>query len=576
VAQAERDGNAAIRRLVATAPGSYAGGRFHLHVARLQDDLVRPVRPALLALFGAVGFVLLIACSNIAQLLLARGTGRARELAVRQAIGASRVRIARQLLTESLTLAALAIGAGLLLANWCVALLVRMAPASLPRRDAIGIDPAVLVFAVAAALLSTILFGLAPALQAMRTDAADALKSGGVRTGGVRAGRVRAVLVVTEVALSLMLMAGAALMLRTFTTLNRVPLGFRADRLLTANVPLTFRKFPDPASRTAFYQHALARVRALSGVESAGLVFPLALQGRQFFVRYGLESDAGVPGRTAASYTAAPAYFETMGIRLIGGRDFSWEDISQDRAVVIVDDSFARLAWPDGSAIGKRVTLATTSTQTRWAEVIGVTEHVQADGLRTAGLPQLYRPYQMAASNMNLVVRGRGDARALARAIKTAVEALGPGRPVRAIRTMNEYVADATAVARFALSALAAFALAAVLLSGIGLYGVIAYTSAGRTREIGIRIALGAPTSTIVRLVVGDGLSWTLAGIGVGLAGAAALTRSLETMLFGVGATDPVTFTLVALAMLVVAAMASYLPARRASRVDPAIALRVD
>ena len=210
--------------------------------------------------------------------------------------------------------------------------------------------------------------------------------------------------------------------------------------------------------------------------------------------------------------------------------------------------------------------MAITSSQTRWAEVIGVTEHVQADGLRTAGLPQLYRPYQMAASNMNLVVRGRGDARALARAIKTAVEALGPGRPVRAIRTMNEYVAEATADARFALSALAAFALAAMLLSGIGLYGVIACTSAGRTREIGIRIALGAPTSAIVRLV----------GIGVGLAGAAALTRSLETMLFGVGATDPVTFTLVALAMLVVAAMASYLPARRASRVDPAIALRVD
>jgi putative ABC transport system permease protein len=358
--------------------------------------------------------------------------------------------------------------------------------------------------------------------------------------------------------------------------LNRVPLGFRADRLLTANAPVTFRKFPDARSRTAFYQQALDRVRALSGVESASLVFPLPLQGRQFFVRYGLDGDAGVPLRTATSYTAAPAYFETMGIRLIGGRDFSWEDISQDRAVVVVDDSFAKQAWPEGNPMGKRVNLAVTSTQTRWAEVIGVAEHVQADGLRAAGLPQLYRPYQMAASNMNLVVRGGGDVRALARPIKAAVEALGPGRPVRAIRTMNEYVAEATADARFALSALAAFALAAVLLSAIGLYGVIAYTSAGRTREIGIRIALGAPTSTIVRLVVGDGLSWTLAGIGVGLAGAVALTRSLKTMLFGVGATDPVTFTLVALAMLVVAAMASYLPARRASRVDPAIALRVD
>ena len=576
VLQAERDGNAAIRRVIARTPASYPAGRFQLHVARLQDDLVRPVRPALVALFGAVGFVLLIACSNIAQLLLARGTGRARELAVRQAMGAPRSRIARQLLTESLTLSAFAIGGGLLLARWGVTLLVGMAPAALPRRDAIGVDLAVLGFAVAAAAISTMLFGTAPALQAMKTDVASALKAAAIRTTAPGRGRLRALLVVTEVALSLVLMVGAGLMLRTFAMLSRVPLGFQAERLLTANAPLTFRAFPDAKSRTAFYQHALDRVQALAGVESASLVLPLPLDGRLLLLRYGLETDTGTPDRVAAAFTIVPSYFDTMRVRLIGGRDFSWDDITEDRAVVIVDETFARLAWPNGNPVGRRVNLSLSSKRTRWAEVIGVAGHVQADGLRSAGLPQLYRPYQMNASSMNVVVRGRGDVSALAVPVKSAIEALGPGRPVRSIRTMNQYVSEATADTRFALSALAAFAVVALALAAIGLYGVIACTTAGRTREIGIRIALGARSSSIMRLVVGDGLGWTLAGVGVGLAGAAALTRYLETLLFGVGATDPLTFAAMVGVMLLVAAAASYFPARRAARVDPLIALRAE
>jgi putative ABC transport system permease protein len=576
VAHAEQAANAVAQRLVNSSPASYHDGQLTLRLTKLQDDLVQNVRPALLALFGAVAFVLLIACANVAQLLVARGANRTRELAVRQALGAGRAEIVRQLFIESLILALLGSIAGLLLAVWGVDALIDLAPRVLPRRDAIGIDVPALGFAVGSGIVCALLFGIAPALHSIRFDLVDTLKAGSLKTPQMWQKRLRSGLTAAEVALSLVLLVGAGLMFRTFVALNGVPLGFRSDGILTVNVPLNFRAFADRDARVRFYSQALERVRSIPGVNTAALIFPLPVHGPASSQYYGLESDAGSTDRVASTYAASPGYLQTMRIRLISGRDFTWDDIARDHAVIIVDERFARESWPNQNPVGQRVLLQINATVTRWTEVIGMTGHVHEDGLKSSGLGQIYRPCQMFTGNMDVVARVGDNPIRYGAAIKGAIESLGPGRPVREMHTMNALVDDVTADTRFALVTLAIFALVALLLAGVGLYGVIAYASAARVRELGIRIALGARPSEIARLVIADGAICALGGVAIGTLGAAVLTRWIDTLLFGVTATDPLTFAAGALLMMLVAVGASYSPARRASRVDPMVALRVE
>ncbi|HXW57324.1 MAG TPA: ABC transporter permease [Candidatus Cybelea sp.] len=536
------------------------------------------VRPALLILLGAISLVLLIACANVANLLLARGAMRQREAALRQALGAGRARLIRQFLTESMLLAVFGGAIGLLLAYAGVDLFIRLAP-DIPRLNETTIDPHVLIFSAVLTLGTALIFGIGPALAGSRTDLQDSLKEAGSRlTIGSTRARARSVLVVAEIALALMLLAGAGLLVRSFVRVQQVDLGFNPKNLLTAFVILPPSKYPEPRHQALFFQEVMDRIASLPGVECAGGADSAPMLTNDT----GPVSIEGHPvGPDEVKIQAerpkiTPDYFCAMGIRLLRGRTFTWADSEGSLPVAIISESAARQYWPDEDAMGKRVKLEDGSAPV-WRQVIGIVRDVRQDSIVEAARPEVYAPLlQVPVPYLALAVRTRGGPAALTAAVRHAVMAVDKDQPLFQIQTMQQVVEDSVAGRRFQMSLLAAFATIALGLAGIGIYGLISYTVNQRTHEIGIRVALGAKRRDVVHLVVRHGMMLAIAGVVLGTVGALLLTRFLSGMLYGVGANDPTTLLSVATLLVGVAALASYIPARRAMRVDPMVALRYE
>jgi putative ABC transport system permease protein len=556
----------------------YAGTELDFHVTRLHEDLVSGVRTGLVALLGAVGFVLLIACANVANLALARAADREREVAVRSSLGAGRLSLLRYTLIENLLLGLAGGVAGLAVAAWGLDLLVALAPARLPRLEDIAIDGPTLWFTLGVSLTTALVFGLAPAVRSLRTNLVDVLRhatGGGGRTAGPRSG-LRNALVVSEVALAAVLLTGAGLMMRSFARLTSVDPGFdAADRLIfDVNLPGSRYSFPDPDEQRRgawdFHRELRRRLEALPGVEAAGAVSHLPLSGRSYTVEYWTDPEADQRATAAVQErVVTPGYFTAMGMQLLAGRSFTDAD-GPDDDIVVVDQKLAHILWPDAPAVGQRFKLS-LGTREEWVEVVGVVEHVRHDELTEEGTEQVYLPFRRMTFNpMSYVVRSRFDPGQLAAPVRRAVHEMDPLLPVTGLRPLEAQVADATNFLRFPLVLMAVFGAVAVILAAVGLYGTLSYLVARRTREIGIRMAVGARAWEVLGLVLRQGLALSLVGVAVGLAAALSLTGFLKTLLFDVSATDPWTFTGIAGILLGVASLACWIPARRATTVDPA------
>jgi predicted permease len=551
-------------------------------VVPLHEEVVGNIRPALLVLLGAVGFVLLVACANVANLLLARAAVRQKEIALRTALGASRLRLVRQFLTESALLAALGGLVGLLISVWGVTLLKSFIPENISQVRAIAVDARVLGFTVLVTLLTGLVFGLAPAVQASRFNLNETLKEGGRDAAATRGGnRIRGVLVVAEVAVSLVLLVGAGLLINSFMRLRSVDPGFRTDKLLTMSVVLPQQKYPDRARRAAFYTDMIRRVEALPGVRSAGVTnwIPLVSQGDSN--GYTIEGQPAPTGKPHIIVTrvVSPHYFDTMGIRLVQGHGFEeGRDRIDSPCVVVVGESVVRKYWPNESPLGKRLWPGTPQTPEEWCQVVGVVKDVRQFDLTSEVRPQLYLSYEQFGffAPRHLVVSTEGDPLALAGAVRKTVWEVDRDQPVSNVSTMEDVLAESIARQRFSTLLLGVFAGVALLLAAVGIYGVMSYSMAQRTREIGIRMALGAQKWDVLKLAVGQGLKLVAIGVGLGLVGALALTRVMSSLLYGVSATDPLTLVTISLVLGAVALLASYLPARRAAKVDPLIALRYE
>jgi predicted permease len=550
------------------------------NVLSLHKQLVGEVQPYLYVLFGAVGFVLLIACANVANLLLARTAARQREIAIRTALGARRRRLVRQLLTESIMLAALGGLLGLLLAYWGVDLLIALSPADVPRLNEVGLHGPVFAWTLLVSLLTGVLFGLAPALQASNPDLNEALKeSGGRSTGGLKSSRLRSLLVVSEVALALVLLVGAGLMIRSFIELQQTSPGFEATNLLTMNISLPRQKYKESGQANVFFNQLFERVRAMPGVVSVGGIDPLPLSGSNAtmgFVMQGGPALAPADRPEVGERTVTPDYFKAMGIPLIKGRALTEADREDTPRALIINEALARKYWPNEEALGKRLGFDEADKQVWW-EVVGIVGNVKHERLDREAKPEMYVPYQQSPKNfMSLVVRTAADPAGMAAAVRSQVLAVDPDQPVFDIKTMDERLSKSVAQSRFTMLLLAVFSGLALTLSAVGVYGVMAYTVTQRTHEIGVRVALGAQQRDVLKLVLGQGMKWTLAGVGVGLAAALILTRVMSSLLYGVTATDPLTFIAVAALLSAVALLACFIPARRALKVDPMEALRYE
>ncbi len=548
-------------------------------VERLQDVMSESVRQSLWVLLGAVGFILLIACINVANLLLVRAAERQKELAVRMALGAGRWRIVRQLLSESLLIAGLGGACGLLIGRWMLDGLLELAPPQIPQLSRVGLDNAVLLFTIGVAALTSLLCGLLPALQASNTDLQTSLKDGGRLTTGAAREGTRKALVIAEVGLSLVLLVGAGLLVRSMFNLLHVDLGFDADNLLTMELNLPEGKY-NPQTMRVFYDEGLARINALPGVRSAALTRSFPINGSNWGGVF-MAADKPVPSRAdmpeSDRIRVSPNYFETMGMRLLRGRLFSPADTPESAPVTVINEALARRIWPNDDPIGKRIKPDLPEGDEPWREVIGVVNDVKMDGVDRATPMQMYLLYsQMPYEYLGLAVRAERDAAAIATAVEEAIRAIDRDIPVYSIFTMDQLLGYSLAQRRLTLVLLASFAALALLLAAIGIYGVISYAVRQRTHELGIRIALGAQTRDVLALILKQGLMLALIGIGLGLVAALALTRLLESMLFGVHPADAMTFSVIAFALLMVALIACWIPARRATKVDPMVALRCD
>jgi putative ABC transport system permease protein len=553
-----------------------------LHERFVGRDLTR----ALVILLGAVAFVLLIACANVANLLLSRGAARQREIAVRTALGAGRARLLRQLLTESILLAAAGGLGGILLGAWGLQTLLAVVPDNLARVNAVRIDASVLAFTAALTLITGILFGLAPALHVSKPDLSETLKEGG-RGGskGVRAQRVRSTLVVAQVGLSLVLLIGAGLMLRSVAELQASSPGLDPANVVAGGVTLPGARYATDEPRRQFVRRLIERLEASPGVEAAAAVTPLPLSLSGWQTSFAVEGyPEPEPGKFPTNDIAriTPGYFRTMGIRLLRGRTFTWQDNETASPVAIIDETFASTWFANVDPIGRRIKVnaghpAPGMPPPPWVTVVGVVNHVKNYGIDQESRVEVYVPYmQSTLSQMTLVVKGPGGADAIGQAMRHAVREGDPTLPVFAIRTMDEYLARTLTSKRLMMLLLAIFACVALTLAAVGIYGVMAYAVAQRTSEIGIRMALGAHPRDVLRLVVGQGMALTACGVLLGLAAAYWLTRLLEALLFGVSATDASTFFGVAALLAAVAFLATWIPARRAARVDPLVALRYE
>jgi putative ABC transport system permease protein len=554
-------------------------------VVSLYEEMVSPVRPALLILLGAVGFVLLIACANVANLLLARASTRQREIAIRTALGASRVRVIRQLLTESLLLSITGGVIGLLLAFWGVDFLSAAIPADIPRIKEMGLDLNVLAFTTGIAILTGVIFGLVPALQVSKPDLTASLKEGSRgSTEGLRRNRTRSLLVILEVALSLVLLIGAGLLIKSFVYLLNVKPGINPDHVLTANLSLPPVKYGESPEQSAFFQKVIERVEALPNVESAAVILPLPLSGSMMQNILTVDGRPPLaPGERLITNTRliSPDYMRVMGIPLIRGRTFTERDNQDSPRVFVINETLARKYFPGEDPIGKRIKVSVRATgekEDAFGEIVGIVGDVKHRSLDRETDPECYVSYlQIPDPFMTLVVRTKsGDAAGLAASLRTAIQQVDPEQPVYDIMTMNQVLARSIATRRFNMLLLGIFACVALLLAGVGLYGVMNYSVAQRTHEIGIRMALGAQGKDVLRMVVGQGMLFTLIGLGLGLVAAFALTRVMSGLLVGVSTTDPWTFIGVSVLLALVALLACYIPARRAMRVDPLVALRYE
>jgi putative ABC transport system permease protein len=546
----------------------------------LYDDTFGEVKPALLVLLGAVGFVLLIACANVANLLLTRATRRSREIAIRTALGATRGRVVRQLLTESLLLSAFGGVLGLLLAWWGVDLLAASIPADVPRASEINLDGRVLLFTLTVSALTGIIFGFAPALQASKTNLSESLKEGGrTATGGIRRARLRSLLVVSEVALSLVLLVGAGLLIKSFLTLREVKPGFQADGVLTAIVSLPEGKYEDELQQTTFFQQALERTSTLPGVEAIGAVFPLPLSGNNMRGSFAVESRPPAQGETPVGdfYIITPDYTRAMGIPLLKGRTFTERDNDDAPKVLLISETLARRYFPDEDPIGKRLSVAMIGGQLS-CEIVGVVGDVKHSGLDAHPTPQYYFSYgQAPMAEMTLVARTNADdPTRLAPTLRAGVQEVDKDQPIAEINALNRLVADSVARQRFQMLLLVLFATVALTLAAVGIFSVMNFTVAGRTHEIGVRMALGAQRADVLRLVIGQGMMLVALGVALGLVGSFAIMRVMASQLYGVSATDPVTFAWVAILLTMTALLACYIPARKATMVDPMVALHYE
>lgn len=549
-------------------------------VIPLQEDLIGDIRPALLVLFCAVGFVLLIACANVANLMLARGANRRKEIAIRLALGAQRIRVIRQLITESILLAIGGGAIGLLLASLGGPWLAQLGADYISDPGRISLDPWALGFTLLISISSGIVAGVAPAFQYSSADANDALKEGTGRTGsGAVKQRTRQALVIVEVALSMILLVGAGLMIRSFWKLQQVNPGFNIDDTVSMNIGLPNAKYSDPQQQAAYFDRVLEQIRALPGVISAGSTTTIPLSG------LGSAQPFTIEGRPAAEIAKqplaqtryiSPEYFQTMGIPLRQGRDFSDRDREKSLPVVIISESMARQFWPGENPIGRRMT-ASFSAEQGLREIIGVVGDVKTQGLDTDVGSTMYLPYrQIQRRFMSLVARTASDPQQMIPAITKAIYSIDPEQAITNIRTMKQIAAASTSGRRYNMILLMVFAGLALALASVGVYGVMNYSVMLRRRELGVRMALGASSADVLRMVLGQGLALTLIGIAAGLLGAFALTRLMSKLLYGISSTDLPTFGSVALALLLIGLLASFLPAYRATKVDPMIALRAD
>jgi putative ABC transport system permease protein len=577
--QAETEMKTVAARLEQDAPQYNTG--VGAEVVPLRDQFVGQVRLALWIILGAVGLVLLIACANVANLLLARAAAREKEIAVRAALGAGRWRIVRQLLTESLLLAGLGSLFGLILAFWGIKALVAISPPDLVNLQHVGLNLSVLAWTIGISLFTGIIFGLVPALEATRLDLNGALKDGkGTEGQSPRSRRLRSALVVSEVALALILLAGAGLLVKSFNRLQNIDRGFNPDNLMTMVVRLPETKYKDDQQMVSFFRRTTERIRALPGVSDFGMVNYLPLYG-------GLGAKTGytIEGRPEVPRPQRPRthvrvsdanYFKTMGIPLLRGRNFTDVENTEARHVVLISESMARQHFPGEDPIGKRITVPMSAKPVP-TEIVGVVGDVRYESLVDEPEPTVYFPIpELTYPFMTLVIKTAGDPASIVPAVKRELKELDPDQPMSDVRTMNAVMGATVSRARFNTLLLALFAGLATVLAAVGIFGVMNYSLTMRTREIGLRMALGAEPRKVVLLMLRQGLGLTLIGTAVGLAAALALTRLMSSLLFGVRASDPVTFAAIVLLLMIVSLVACYLPARRAARIDPLIALRAE
>jgi putative ABC transport system permease protein len=576
VAQAEAELKVLAAQLATQYPDSNKG--WGIFMMPLQDYSVRDVRTVLYTLLGAVGCVLLIACANIANLLLARATARHREISIRAALGASRARLVRQLLTESVLLALCGGLAGMLLARWGLDALLALAPANLPRVTDIHLDAGVLVFSLALSVITGLVFGIAPAWLAARADVNEALKQGsrGSTEGGAR-GRLRSALVVIEVTFALMLLGGAGLLARSFMQLAHVDPGFTPENATVLRLSLPQKKYALPEQQTAFADALLERMKTLPGVQAAGLTHSMPLVS-DYVLGFNIEGRPAIAPSDLPStnyYAVTPEYFRAMGIRLVRGRIFTARDDAKAPRVAIINETMARQHFPNEDPIGKRINI--TNGPDTWREIVGIVGDIKQYGVDKATSNQSYEPFaQVPFSSLNVVIRTSGPPAALLGAIRPTVYAVDKDQPIGAIRPLEEIMADSIARQRFAMTLLTVFSLVALVIAAVGIYGVMAYSVVQRTGEFGIRMALGAQQRDVLRLVLAQGGRLVGLGLIIGLAATLAASRAMGSMLFNTSAQDPLTLGTITLLLAAVALVACLLPASRATKVNPIEALRAE